>query len=561
MAIIAFLDIILGARTEKLDKGLSRSQAALRELQNSIAGVAAAYVGFSAAKSLVSDSISLAAEAEQSAVAFRVLLKDADAATKMLRDLKQFSASTPFQFPEIRESGQMLLAFGYSASEVTKQLEVLGNIAAGTNTPITQLAELMGKNRVQQIINTEDLNQLGGRGINVLGALAKRFQVTTTEVRKLASEGKISFADLQYAMEELSNKDFAGLMVEQSATLNGQFSTLMDTIGEIKTELGTSFLPLMKELSEAALPIAKAFGSGLKSLSNVSATLKATDGKFQWDYEAAHDQALKEIDEQKDFLEKQIVAKHALDRLRADLAAGIVDQSAFAAREAQIKASAPGIIDIKDAPEKPDTSAAEAAAAIERTRAEEKRKNDLATQEANEAAKAAAVTKLRNLREEIAALKEGSDAAKRMSVAGKLDPKQLSEFDELLRIKREFENTKAGDAVRALLATPLENLAKQITDYQHLLDVGAISKETFQRAKNEAANKLQEISAKDVTPQSPSFGALQKGSVEAFSAGLRNEKDATQAKLQQEANKIATEQLAQLVQLNQKAQPVVGNAG
>lgn len=564
MAVIAFLDIILGARTEKLDKGLSRSQAALRELQNSIAGVAAAYVGFSAAKALVSDSISLAAEAEQSAVAFRVLLKDADAATGMLRELKQFAASTPFQFPEIRKSAQMLLAFGYSANEVTKQLEVLGNIAAGTNTPISELAELMGKNKVQGVINTEDLNQLGGRGINVLDGLAKRFGVATTEVKKLASEGKISFADLQAAMEELSTGDFAGLMVEQSATLSGQFSTLQDTIGEIKTELGTSFLPLLKELSEAALPLVKLFGAGMGSLSNVSATLKATDGKFQWDYEAAHAQALADIDEQKDFLAKQITARHKLDALRADLAAGIVDQSTFAARAAGIKLTTPGSIDGSDV-NPLDTSATEAAAeavaATDKAQAAEQAKKEKATEKAVEREKAAALNKLQNLRDEILALKEGADAARRMSLAGKLDPKQLEEFDALIKKKRELEDTKAGNAVRDLFATPTETIAKQLADYKHLLDVGAISKATFENAKSEATNKLQELNAKDSTAPAPSFGALQKGSVEAFSAALRNEKAGEQAKLQQEANKLAGQQLAQLILLNQKPPATVGNAG
>lgn len=550
MAIIAFLDIILGARTEKFDKGLSRSQAALGELKNSIAGAAAAYVSFSAAKSLVSDSISLAAEAEQSAVAFRVLLKDADAADKMLRELKQFAASTPFQFPELRASGQMLLAFGYSASEVTKQLEILGNIAAGTNTPISELAELMGKNRVQGVINTEDLNQLGGRGINVLDGLAKRFGVATTEVKKLASEGKISFADLQAAMEDLSAGDFAGLMVEQSATLNGQFSTLKDTIGEIKTELGTSLLPLLKDLAEESLPLVKNFGAGMESLRNVSATLEATNGRFQWDYEAAHAQALDDIEAQNDFLAKQIAARHSLDALRAELAAGTIDEQYFSKRAAGIKASAPGFIDGNDAPVAPDLSAANAGAELVKQQLPNKQ---------DEADKRAALSRLEHLREEIAVLREGADAAMRMRLAGHLDPKQLAEFDELLRQKREFEDTKAGDSVRALLATPLESLAMQLAEYQRLLDVGAISRETFDRAKGEANTKLQELSERSTTSPPPSFGALQKGSVEAFSAGMRNEKASEQAKLQQEANKIAAQQLEQLVALNQKPQTAVGN--
>lgn len=216
-------------------------------LATSVKSLAVAYIAYRGA-AFAKHGVSLAAEAEQSAVAFRVLTGDAELAAKTLGDLKQFAAETPFQFPEIRKAGQLMLAFGFSADEVSRQLYILGNIAAGTNTPIGELAELVGKARVQNTIYTEDLNQLTGRGINVLSGLAKQFGVMEDQVKKLASEGKIHFSDLQTAMENLSNTDFAGLMVEQSKTLAGQWSTLNDNIDALTVDITEELTPALKGL-------------------------------------------------------------------------------------------------------------------------------------------------------------------------------------------------------------------------------------------------------------------------------------------------------------------------
>lgn len=235
---------------ENAKKRFDEASKGAGSLASSMKRIAAAYVGFSAIKSGASTMIELAAEAEQAAVAFRVLVGDAEIANGVLQEIRDFAASTPFQFPDLQNAARMLIAFNFSASEVTDQLRILGNIAAGTNQPIGELAELVGKARVQTTIYTEDLNQFTGRGINVLDGLAKRFGVTTAEVKKLASESKITFTDLQAVLEDLATGTgkFNGLMEEQAQTLSGTWSTLKDNVSAIATAMGTELLPALKQV-------------------------------------------------------------------------------------------------------------------------------------------------------------------------------------------------------------------------------------------------------------------------------------------------------------------------
>jgi tape measure domain-containing protein len=177
-----------------------------------------------------------------------------------MSDIRDFAAATPFQFPELRDASRLLVAFKFSAQEVIPTLGILGNIAAATSQPIGELAELIGRFRVQNQIYSEDLNQLTGRGINVLDGLAERMGVSISEVKRLASESKIEFDDVFAVLTDLANVDYAGMLVEQSETLNGQWSTLKDNIGQIQQELGTMMLPTLKELSTFSLDFVRRMG-------------------------------------------------------------------------------------------------------------------------------------------------------------------------------------------------------------------------------------------------------------------------------------------------------------
>ncbi|MBR9800557.1 tape measure protein [bacterium] len=189
----------------------------------------------------ISGILGLAADAEQTSVSFSVLTGSTEQAQKTLADLRQFAATTPFQFPEITDSAKKLIAFGFNADEVTGQLRKLGDISAGLNIPLGELSEIYGKAKVSGRLFMEDINQLAGRGIPIQAELAKQFGVSGEKVRDLVSSGKVNFGHLQQAIDDLtgSGGKFSGLMAAQSTTLGGLWSTLKDNVTMRLTEIGT----------------------------------------------------------------------------------------------------------------------------------------------------------------------------------------------------------------------------------------------------------------------------------------------------------------------------------
>ncbi len=215
----------------------------------------------------------LVAEAEQAQVAFGVMMGSADQAKTLIGDLNQFAASTPFEMPGITEAARKLLAFGSSGDQVIPELRAIGDISAGIGAPISEIAELYGKARVQGRLMAEDINQLTGRGIPIIGELAKQFGVAESEVKGLVSEGKVGFSNLQQAFVSMTGEggQFAGLMAAQSQTLGGLISTLRDNVGMLARDLTADLFDridlkgLIADFTEA-IPVIKGVLGGVLDL-------------------------------------------------------------------------------------------------------------------------------------------------------------------------------------------------------------------------------------------------------------------------------------------------------
>lgn len=169
---------------------------------------------------------------EQMEVSFESMLGSADKAKILMKDLVTFAAKTPFELTGISGATKQLLAFGVKQEDIVGQLQVLGDIAAGANVPLRDMAAIFGKSKAKGKAMTEELLQLSDRGIPIIDVLAKKFKVAKGEIFEAASQGKISFKIVSNALESMTKKGgiFHKQMIKQSRTLFGLFSTMRDVI-------------------------------------------------------------------------------------------------------------------------------------------------------------------------------------------------------------------------------------------------------------------------------------------------------------------------------------------
>lgn len=214
-----------------------------------IAGVTTAALAAGAAITaigvgVVSRAVGIAAAYEQTSVAFEVLIGSAEGAQKLLGQLTNFAATTPFQMPGIEASARQLLAFGFGADDVVPILRNLGDIAAGTGADLTDLTQIYGRLRLSGRASMEDINRLGDKGIPILSALAAQLGVSASEVRAMVSAGKIGFPEVSQALAGMTTNGgmFEDMMARQSTTILGLTSTLQDNLGITLRGVGQEFI-------------------------------------------------------------------------------------------------------------------------------------------------------------------------------------------------------------------------------------------------------------------------------------------------------------------------------
>ncbi len=173
------------------------------------------------------------AKLETLAVAFETMTGSAEKGQALLKQLTKFTATTPFQLEGVAKATKTLLAFKVPLEGIPGTLRMLGDIAAGTDAPLSDIAQIFGKTRAKGKLMTEELLQFAERGIPIIDILAERLKVTKPVIFKLASESKISFGIMEEALKTMTSEGgiFFDQTIRQSKTLGGVWSTLRDNMG------------------------------------------------------------------------------------------------------------------------------------------------------------------------------------------------------------------------------------------------------------------------------------------------------------------------------------------
>lgn len=202
--------------------------------------LSAAYFGVDQLKNFVTQLVSVRGEFQQLEVAFTTMLKSKGASDKLISELATLAATTPFGLKDVAAGAKQLLAYGSSASQVTNELRTLGDVAAGTSTPLGDLVYLYGTLRTQGRAYAVDIRQFAGRGIPIYAELAKVLKINTDEVNKFVEDGKVGFKEVQQAFANMTGQGglFFNLMDAQSKTITGQIERLKDAFQLMLNELG-----------------------------------------------------------------------------------------------------------------------------------------------------------------------------------------------------------------------------------------------------------------------------------------------------------------------------------
>lgn len=175
---------------------------------------------------------------EQAIISFKTLLGTQERASSMFKDLQNFAAKTPFEFPQLRDAASKLLTTGVAADRVIPIMTALGDSTAAMGTGaegIQRAVYALQQMNLAGKITGQDMMQLANAGIPAWDALAAAAGMSVAEVKKAVEKGTLQDAVpmLMSGIEKYSGAAMTrvkGMMDEQSKTLTGMMSTLKDTV-------------------------------------------------------------------------------------------------------------------------------------------------------------------------------------------------------------------------------------------------------------------------------------------------------------------------------------------
>ena len=202
----------------------------------------------------------LAADFEQSEIAFGTFLGSAKKGKQLLAELSEFANVTPFTNVQTDKAAKSLLAMGIQSEDLLSTMKTLGDVAAGVGLEkMPQLTLAYGQVKAATRLTGMELRQFTEAGVPLLDELSKVTGKSASFIKEeMISKGKISFDLVKQALEQATGEGgrFFNLMKKQSKSASGLISTFQGKMQLVGREMGKRWLPSVKKSTKGMIGLA-----------------------------------------------------------------------------------------------------------------------------------------------------------------------------------------------------------------------------------------------------------------------------------------------------------------
>ena len=184
-------------------------------------------------------------------------------AQKLLDTLKEMANTTPYEATDLVKATQKMMAFGISADDSLKYLNMLGDVAMGDANKMDSLTLAFSQISASGRASMEDINQMIDQGFNPLTIIAQKTGESMGDLRDRVSAGQVSFEEIAGAFETATSEGgtFYQSMDKASQTTEGKISSLKDAFGSALGSMTEALLPFVTDAVEGLTKVANWFSS------------------------------------------------------------------------------------------------------------------------------------------------------------------------------------------------------------------------------------------------------------------------------------------------------------
>lgn len=255
MAVIEYMNVVLGMNHAKFDQGVDASVKKMHAFTINAKGFGKAIASVGAGAGIVGlakTSVQLAADAETAGVAFEVLTGSAEKAQKILGEMRKLDRESPLGMTDFQQAAKTMIGFGVSADDAGKRMEQLSAISMGNADRFQSLALAFSQTSAAGRLMGAEVLQFVNAGFNPLQQISKMTGESMGELKARMEAGGISIREVEAAFDAATGAGglFFGMNEKIANTAAGQYAKLQGDLKLIGIEFGNTILPSIKSATE-----------------------------------------------------------------------------------------------------------------------------------------------------------------------------------------------------------------------------------------------------------------------------------------------------------------------
>ncbi|MBP3741853.1 MAG: tape measure protein [Treponema sp.] len=232
-------------KAEASEQGLFGVIEKLKNEIGSLAAVAAAVKVDKAVADLAKSSLDVNNSFQKIKDDFGIMLGDVEAGIGLFNELQEFNFWTPFDIEQTSQAAKVLVSAKVPLKDLTDYLTRFGDIAQGDAQKFQSYINAFSKASAKGKADMEVLNVYTDQGVQILDALGQQLGKSSAEIVKMASEGKISFQDLDDALNALASEGglYYGTLEKAAMRLDAVQAGLQESVKSLKASFGQMLAP------------------------------------------------------------------------------------------------------------------------------------------------------------------------------------------------------------------------------------------------------------------------------------------------------------------------------
>ena len=240
-------------RVEASEQGIFGVIGKLKNEIGSLAAVAAAVKIDKAVAGLASSTLEVNNSFQKIKDDFGIMLGDVEAGIGLFNELQEFNFWTPFDIEQTSQAAKVLVSAKVQLKDLTGYLTRFGDIAQGDAQKFQSYINAFSKASAKGKADMEVLNVFTDQGVQILDALGQQMGTTSAEIVKMASEGKISFQDLDNALKAMASEGglYYGTLEKAAMRLDAVQAGLDESVKSLKASFGEMLAPAISAVLTA----------------------------------------------------------------------------------------------------------------------------------------------------------------------------------------------------------------------------------------------------------------------------------------------------------------------